>query len=99
ANATAVQANQQTVFDLNDAAPMASDLTVRTLDVDGDNLVTALPGGYPAGPSLDGSSNGGDWANILLNFRETVDYAAGVHLSMLSNEEMPGSLHVSISDD
>jgi len=94
--ATAANTTQPTAFNFG----TTTDAAARSLDVNGDGLITALPGGYPIpGISLDGSSTGGDWANIVLNFRETSDYAAGVHLSMLSNEEVPGSLYVRISDD
>jgi hypothetical protein len=82
-----------------------NDTSVQTWDLNADTitqtaLLGGLPGGYPSGTGLDGTTHGGDWSNILLNFRETIDYGAGVHLSMLSYEEhFNGDNFIAMSDD
>jgi hypothetical protein len=57
-----------------------------TTDVTNDTKTTALPGGD-------------DWANIHLNIRDLIDYAAATHLTMLSNVEAPSTLYLNNSPD
>ncbi len=63
-----------------------------TIDLNGDGVTTALPGGGFSGA-------GGDWPNLVLPFVNTIDFALATHLTSISYEERGGTFYVTYAHD